>query len=181
MNKIALAVAPLKQDAIERAEKEALVLIERCTKQLEEKDFDINVVAPYPRYGTYCSTADYHYKASRHVLFMKLVSYRDKSPCRRFKDKEPEYVDICPEKVAKFIQESKEDAAIQYDAFVGKLVAKIGEVTEASLLGNHVWSFSILTVTKEDGSLEKWKTQMIVNVSKLGKLFNQWPTRKVKK
>lgn len=181
MNAIIAAVAPLKEEAIDRAVKEAYELIARCTKQLEDNNFDINVVAPYPRYGTYNSTADYHHKASRHAMFMNIVKYRNTSTtCRRFDKNQPEYVDICPIRVEKFIMESKQNAAIQYDAFVAKLVEKIGDVKEASLTGNHVWNFSILTITKEDGSVEKWKTQMIVNVSKLGKLFNQWPTRKQK-
>jgi hypothetical protein len=35
-------------------------------------------------------------------------------------------------------------------------------------------------VTK-GGTVERWKTQQIVNVSRLGKLFNQWPTRQLQR
>lgn len=88
---------------------------------------------------------------------------------------------VMPEElVEKFIQAAKADAAAQYEAFVAKLQQKIGEVKNATLKGNHVWSYSILTVEKPDGTVEHWKTQMIINVSKLGKMFNQFPTRKVK-
>jgi len=110
-------------------------------------------------------------------MYLQIVKHV--SGCRRNND--PEIIRISDDLVARFIKIAKEDAAIQYDEFVAKLVIKIGKVTDATLFGNHVWSFSILTVTKEDGSIEKWKTQMIVNISKLGKLFNQWPTRKMKK
>jgi hypothetical protein len=36
-------------------------------------------------------------------------------------------------------------------------------------------------VTTQEGEDQVWRTQMIVNVSVLGKLFNQWPTRQVGK
>ena len=94
---------------------------------------------------------------------------------------DPVPVKMDREEIARFIKNSKEEAAAQYDAFVAKLIRKIGVVETAELTGNHVWSYSYLNVTKADGTKESWKTQMIVNVSKLGKLFNQWPTRKVGK
>jgi len=81
---------------------------------------------------------------------------------------------------ARFIKSACENAAFQYDAFIAKLDKKIGEAVSAELSGNHVWSFSVLTVEKADGSIEHWKTQMIINFSKLGKMFNQFPTRKIK-
>ena len=34
--------------------------------------------------------------------------------------------------------------------------------------------------THADGTTHQWRTEMIINVSKLGALFNQWPTRKLK-
>ena len=43
-----------------------------------------------------------------------------------------------------------------------------------------MWGYSVLTVTKEDGSVERWKTQQIMNISVLGLLFAQWPSRKMK-
>jgi len=85
----------------------------------------------------------------------------------------PHYVIITDKKIEKFINDSRKDASEQYDASVAKLVKKIGPVTDATLDGDHVWNYSILTVAKENGQIERWKTQMIINVSKLGKLFNQ--------
>ncbi len=64
--------------------------------------------------------------------------------------------------------------------FICKLVAKVGEVTEASIAGNHIWGESYLTVTTIAGAKQTWKTQQIVNVSVLGNYFNQWPTRLMK-
>ena len=39
---------------------------------------------------------------------------------------------------------------------------------------------SVVKVTTVDGSSFKLSTKTIINFSKLGKLFNQFPTRKVK-
>ena len=88
---------------------------------------------------------------------------------------------MTPETVEKFAASARETAAAEYDAFVAKLEAKIGDdVAAAELAGNHVWNHSTLTITRTDGSVERWRTSMIINVSKLGKLFNQFPTRKAK-
>jgi hypothetical protein len=51
---------------------------------------------------------------------------------------------------------------------------------DASITGTHIWGHSVLTVTLPNGTVERWKTQQIVNQSKLGLLFNQWPSRKMK-
>lgn len=176
MNKIAEVVLPLKEDAIKKAEEHAKTLIENCRKNLAENDNDLGLVAPYPKAGR-LSTAEYWFRMGKYTLYNKLVKHRKSTRMMN----EPDYVDIYPEYCERFITQSREDAAIQYDAFVAKLVEKIGEVKDVKLIGNHVWSFSILTVEKEGGIIEHWKTQMIINVSKHGKIFNQWPTRKVKK
>lgn len=173
MNKIALAVMPLKTSAIERAEKEAKDLVARYTEKLVEVGFDLDIAAPYPRnvWGN-----SYHAMLAKRNTFCMIA----KSVKGARRHGEPAIYEICPEYITKFIENSKRDAAEQYDAFIAKLITKIGEVTEAKMIGDHVWSFSILTINKPDGTVENWKTQMIVNVSKLGKLFNQWPSRKVK-
>ena len=86
---------------------------------------------------------------------------------------------VSSKKVAKFIVDAQNEAARQYDLFVAKLVLKIGKAESATLEGNHVWDHSTLTVVKA-GNTERWNTKQIWNVSKLGKDFPQWPTRKLK-
>lgn len=82
--------------------------------------------------------------------------------------------------VAAYVEKARQAASDAHDAFVAKLTAKIGApVLSASLKGSHVWDFSDLTVEIEGGR-QVWRTQMIVNCSVLGKLFNQWPSRQVK-
>lgn len=176
-NPIETAVAPIKAHAVERAEKDARAMVERIMAKLAECGWDAHLAAPFP--SSRGSKADYVSGKAKYELFRFLTAqdpahrpdYRLNSPEMRVRD---------DAKVERFIEEAKEMAALQYDAFVAKLVAKIGDTTAATLNGSHVWGHSILTVTLPNGTVERWKTQQIVNVSKLHKLFNQWPTRKVK-
>ena len=174
-NPIVKAVLPLKTDAMNRAEEEAKKIVEKVTLVLLQHNNDLKLAAPYPKsWGADRET--YLMQMSKYKLYASLVKWRKSSRS----PSEPNYVDVDPTRVQKFIEDSKEDAAFQYDQFIMKLVRKIGEVKDATLEGNHVWGYSILTVTLLDDTKQKWKTQQIVNVSKLGKLFNQWPTRKIK-
>jgi len=178
MNPIEKAVLPLKKDAIARAKETAEQMIERIRSDLDEAGGDINKAAPYPKSSDYGMV--YAAKRSRYNDFHAVTkTHPDHRPSYRFD--EPKFVVIDEEKVVRFIEQYMEWAAADYDAFVVKLVKKIGEVKKAKLHGNHVWGYSTLVVTKPDGEVQAWKTQQIVNRSKLGKPFNQWPTRRMKK
>jgi len=174
---IALAVEPLRQLAIERAEEAAHKMIERATAELEAAGNDLKVVAPYP--SSNLSTAEYRKQLAKYQFFVSITTSRDPiaASMTRYSTN---LIDISPELVERFIQRSRENASFEYEAFVTKLVAKVGEVKTAKLEGDSVWQYSYLTVTKQDGSKECWKTQMILNQSIYGKLFNQFPTRKMK-
>lgn len=175
MNMIEEQVLPLKNEAIEKALAFANEMIEKCEKELKEANNDLRVVAPYP--NSFNETKlSFQSKVSRYRLFTSLCKSRKSS----IKSGEPRFADIDNEKVNKFRNVVIEDTAAEYDAFVQKLVKKIGEVKEAKLEGNHVWGYSLLNVITESGEKQIWKTNQIINVSKYGKLFNQWPTRKVK-
>lgn len=179
-NPIEAAVAPLKADAILRAEKEAKAAIENVRANLEKCGWDMQIAAPFPfsRDTRWRSDAEIKSARSQHDFFSSLTEMRDGfsysgrigAPC---------LVQMSEDRCNRFIEVSKFEAAAQYDAFVAKLVRKIGVCDSAELDGNHVWGWSILTVRK-GAEIERWKTQQIVNVSKLGKLFNQWPSRKIK-
>ncbi len=170
------AVAPLKEDAQKRAEEYANGIIAHIEKELAAAGWDVQKAAPFPN-SMKCNRAEYVSQKAKHNLYRSVTSSRPgqyhltmTSPC---------LVDMDTTRVAKFIAEARENAAAQYTAFVAKLVKKIGEHATAELTGNHVWGYSILTVTTPAG-VRKWKTQTIINTSKLGKVFNQYPTRLVK-
>lgn len=176
--KIEAAVMPLKAEAMDRAEKESREIIARLFAKLADANWKVNDVAPWPH--TQQSRKDYMTQkgkrnfvdsiTSEHPENTRFVRY-DQADYRRAPNLD---------RVESIVKGAREDAAAQYDSFVGKLSAKIGATVEATLTGSHVWGYSFLKVVKADGTGETWKTQMILNVSKLGKLFNQFPTRKVK-
>lgn len=174
MTIIAKAVSPLKNIAINRAN---VVINERIVSalaKLEDGGWDLQKVAPYPK--NYTSKSDYREQLAYHE-FLKCLT-KSTSVSRRLNDPDIRVVDS--KAIELIVNLAEADAAAQYDAFVNKLESKIGEVTDANLWGDAVWSYSVLTVTKKDGAIERWKTQCIVNCSVYGKLFNQWPTRKIK-
>ena len=174
-NKIEAAVAPLKADAIAWAEREARGFIGRVEKELEANGWRIEIVAPFPKGNHW--TAEVQAARAKYHLYGSLVQPVSDFTMRQPGD--PYIVEMAAARTAHFVQEAMDAAAARYDAFVRKLAGKIGEVQDATLTGNHVWSHSLLTVTKPDGGKETWRTQQIVNVSKLGKPFNQWPSRKL--
>lgn len=176
-NPIEQAVLPLKSDAVQRAEQDAKQIIANVEKNLSENGWDINIVSPYP--STNISWEEFVLKNSRRKLYMYLTTKADSQ--QRGNSLHGAYiVKMNPATINMFIEESERMAEIEYDEFVFKLNNKIGEVVDAELSGNHVWGYSILTVTLPNGEVQRWKTQQIVNTSKLGKLFNQWPSRKIK-
>lgn len=176
MSPIEAAVAPLKEEAVERAKQFAQRTINNVRANMDAAGWDLNVAAPRPH--PRMSRRDYNMRMATHNLYRSLTE--PTKPYLRAGDSNIRTSDPVAE--IRFIDDAAKDAASQYDSFVNKLVQKIGAVKYASLTGSHVWGYSILTVTKDCPSLtvERWKTQQITNVSSLGKVFNQWPTRKVK-
>jgi len=179
-NYIAQAVEPLRADAMDRAEKEARKIIAMVYQTLNENDNDLDKVAPSPR-GVY-DRRKYHEMKGKRNMYQALTRWDTERMGYSKKMNDPTYVYVADDLITKFVADARENASLQYDAFIAKLTAKAGAgVTSADLSGSHVWGYSYLTLTMEDGSESVWKTQQIINVSKLGKLFNQWPTRKVKR
>lgn len=174
MNPIEEAVMPLKTEAIARAEKDAKELIARVKKHLAECGWNLDTAAPRP--NTNMGRITYMMKMGTHNLYASITE--PTWATRSLRD--PDTRRPSAKREARFIKDAMELAAAQYDAFVRKLVDKIGACDGATLHGSHVWGHSFLVVTKGP-TVERWKTQQIVNVSKLGKIFNQWPSRKLKR
>lgn len=170
-DKIREAIEPMKQDAIQRATDEAQKVIKRVKKLLQDNDMNATKAAPYPKMGT----RDPEYGK---YLLVRKITKADRSTYGK-----DEFRQFSQEAEARFIEESREAAALEYEGFVLKMIEKItkfGNISSATIDGNHVWGYSHLTVELESGETQVWRTQMIINVSKLGKLFNQFPSRKVK-
>lgn len=177
MNPIEAAVMPLKVDAVERAETFARQSIALMTRKLEAANWNINAVAPRP--SANMGRNEYQMVAAVRRSYEQFTSTLSSSP--RLSDA-VRFVRVEPAAIERVVRDCKANAAAQYDAFVAKLVGKIGAVQTATLEGSHVWGYSTLTVVKDTPSndVERWRTTMIVNRSVRGLLFNQFPTRKMK-
>lgn len=184
---VGAAVWPQKANAVEAATKHANERVAKNLAKLAAVGWDANVLAPCPRYvskygksTTHEMYAAYEKASTEHKLahcFVEVVS----GDRHREASAEPVIVRRDEEKVIRFVTSCEEGTADQYNAFICKLVGKIGpNALSATLSGNHVWSYSILVVTMRDGTVQHWKTQQITNCSVLGNYFPQWPTRLLK-
>lgn len=84
-------------------------------------------------------------------------------------------------------REAKVVAEDTVAAFAAKLAGKVDRekaegATVVGVASTTIdrWSSGTTVVRLSDGSEQEWHTQVIVNQSCLGKLFNQWPTRRVR-
>lgn len=176
---IETAVAPLKQQAIDSADHRAREIVENVRKDLEAHGNDINAAAPYPRWDSYGYEGQR--AKSKYSLYHSLTEQDPTLGYQVSNGKSPVIVVVSNDRVERFVEEMKAMAAAQYEAFVAKLVSKVGPHTDAVLsTPTGVWDYSYVLVTKAGGSTENWKTQCISKYSKLGKFFHQWPTRLLK-
>jgi hypothetical protein len=166
------ALMPQKVDAVRSAAEDAQRVIDRVMADLEKHGWDINAAAPRP--STWA--ANYKAASAKRGLYSRLSESLD----NRYRTSGPDIVKADPKGHLRFISDAEQDAALQYDAFICKMVGKVGEVTDATIEGEHVWGHSILTVTLPSGEVQRWKTQQIVNYSVYGTPYLQWPSRIVK-
>ncbi len=179
MNLIAQAVEPLKTQAMDRAEKCARSVVEDVRKQLAKNNNDVRACAPYP--SSRLGRREYMQALAKYQTFDHLTTWRDAAGVHYRAHHDPLIVDVDAKKVSKFVKESREQAAFQFEVYVEKLNKKIGAVSSARLSDTYsVWNYSLLHVQLPAGDRQIWKTRIIVNVSKLGKVFNQFPTRLMK-
>lgn len=171
---IAKVVEPLRADAMKHAEEQTRAQAKRVFAELEENGWDAQKAAPHPRSNI--GRIEYQRLSQRAHLFRAFVRHIE--PSRYYGA--PEIVKPDQKKIEERVAFERENASLQYEAFVVKLVQKIGDVTSAKIEGHHVWGHSFLTIFKPTGEMQVWKTQQITNISVLGNLFYQWPSRQLK-
>ena len=169
---IRAAVEPLRADAIARAEQRVRDWVARVEAQLAAVNNDMRAYAPFP------SSAGSDYK--RKLAFRKAVESVVTYAAAYARGGEPQIVSVNAEKVERFVRDARDEASASFDAYAEKLAGKVGTIRSASICGATLWHGSTLTVETEAGEVQRWRTTQIVNVSVLGKLFNQWPTRRLK-
>jgi uncharacterized protein YoxC len=107
-------------------------------------------------------------------------SVNPQSSYSRLQPKEPNIRVEDKKAIKSMLKETAQAAQLNYDSFIAKIVGKVGEpVVDAELKGN-IWTGCTLTVETKEGETQVWDTKIIVNISKLGKVFNQFPTRRKK-
>jgi hypothetical protein len=167
------ALHPAKARAVQSAREKAVAKVAQLRKDLEAAGWDIRVAAPVP---TNVWAHDYKAARARRSVYESVTKSVDSSYSRSG----PRIVEMDQNGIDRFISNTEQDAALQYDMFICKMVSKVGDVKDAQIEGDHVWSHSILTVTLQDGTVQRWKTQQIVNYSVYGTPYLQWPSRVVK-
>jgi hypothetical protein len=186
---VALAILPLKVHAMDDREKATRKRIAKLRAELEANDWQADKVAPYPL-NSYDFIAKGKYEFLHRICrtdYLKPSWSGVGADSRR-----TSYVTMDDTLVEKYVQDRREEAAAEYEAYVWKLCAKTGDTVTAAELsairdeemaktdGYALWMYSILTVTKTGGTVERWKTKSILNHSKYGLPFRQWPSRKLK-
>lgn len=172
-NPIAEAVAPLRAASVARAVELVKAHIEAV---LAANPVGTEFSAKYPKPDSFRTgrreylTRENERRHLKSILRVEATGHTWKAP--EFVVGANEYG------IARLVEETEQDAAASFDAYVAKLSAKVGECDAASVVGA-LWQGSTLTVTK-GATIERWTTKQILNVSCLGKVFNQWPTRLAK-
>jgi hypothetical protein len=171
-NLIALAVAPLKPIQMDRAEEMVRSAFAHAQELMSKGDGT--------KKGAIAAVAA-EYEAKGWKLFDDTKQSISKKIGRFYRtdySQQGAPLVACPKALAWEISSARQAASDSYDAYVAKMISKVGEVTKANMqTASHVWGYSVLEVTTITGDEQIWTTQQIVNCSVHGKLFNQWPTR----
>lgn len=151
---------------VARAGKMASEQYDNDMERLKAANWDLNVFAPAPNYKM--STSAYQAAKRKRDYFMSLTDEGDGKGIRK----------ASAAKKKKFKEDNERNARADYMAWIHKMVEKIGRPVIKSKVTGNPWTGSTLTVTTDDDKEQVWHTQMIINRSKYGTLFNQFPSRK---
>lgn len=155
------------EDFVAQAEKRGMDHYENIVKRLESFDMNLDEMAPRPN----IKMSGGRYKAAENYrAFINSLFDVDVEPIlKKSITKRNRYINLI-----------KEQARADYMAWISKMIEKIGKpVVSATATGNP-WRDSRLLVNTNDGEEQIWHTQMIINTSKFGKLFNQFPSTRKK-
>ena len=148
---------------------------------LKVHEWDINECYPYPS-GDMGRT-QYHQMQRRRVVAQKRTIIDTSKPII-YIPKSPTYVVMKPMLHVDIQRESVEEAEAMLESFAIKMGKKAAEHGEGRLVvaaeyhgGDNPWQSSEFVIRLDDGTKLVYYTHMIINISCLGKLFNQWPTR----
>ena len=176
LNPIEEALLPALPDLMDQEEKKTRAWIKRMFDELADHDWSLSSYAPLD----HSKPRGYYHNREAEAKRNRLsgITERDyKAP------KEAERVMPSDRGVERLVECRVKGMENDFLGFIAKMVGKAGkDAVSAKLIrsGINGWHNSIIEVEHADGTVSKWRTNMIVNVSKLGRYFNQWPTRKLK-
>lgn len=145
---------------------------EAMRTELEAAGWDAQMTAPYSDFRS--SRIENARQMRKYHLTRKW--FQNAQWSRRPND--PEIMQIRHGVKAKIVQDATREANAYVDGFLSKLESKIAKPINAAACNGLIWDGSVLTVKCSDGETQTWNTKCILNRSCLGKIFNQWPTRR---
>lgn len=156
------------EEYVDEAERVGKMHYDNIMKKLDEAEWNIDIIVPKP--NNRMSTGAYRAANNYRAFIMSLVSHKHDDPfVKEDLVKKVHYIDMI-----------KDQARGDYLAWINKMTEKVGKPVQFAEVRGNPWSYSVLTVTTADGEEQVWHTQMIINTSKFGKLFNQFPTTRKK-
>lgn len=159
---------------INAAKTRAKEFIDKRLEILKNSDWDLNKVAPVP--SSKLGRDEYMAAKNKRDLYKSIT----KSTTTSLRTGQPDIREPNKQMINHYIDQAAKGAEAAYRDFMEKMIKKIGKpVVDASMTGS-IWTDAILHVTTDDGEKQSWKTQMILNFSKYQKMFNQFPTRRLK-
>jgi len=81
-----------------------------------------------------------------------------------------------PKKEKHVLEATAAGAKASYLEWVDKMIDKIGKPVAKAKMDGNPWHGSMLDVETDDGEKQSWHTKMILNFSKYGTMFNQFPS-----
>lgn len=158
MNAVRVAVEELRAETIAAAKDQARFEIDKVLETLSKNDWNGNRIDSWTYLRQIC----------------RMATRQCQKRFGRYRQRD----ESCE---AHFIEQCVANVNRNFDKYVDKLVSKIGPGVLSAKLeeGTSLWKYSILIVEMQDGQILRYKTQRIWNVSKLGLIFAQFPTRKI--
>jgi hypothetical protein len=153
----------------------------KLESDLKSANWDFNKARPFPKGNegreAYIKMQGAHQDGVRWVEFRNNSSSRQGERLVMMKGTPDERAALIDDKASQLADDS-------YQSFTLKLADKIAEAAQGQEVksvthahGGDVWGWSMLKAGLADGREVGLETKQIINVSSLGKLFNQWPTR----
>ncbi len=143
---------------------------------LAKNGLDLNKVHPYPNYNLpkkVFAQAKADYSWSRAVTESLPSMKNDMRPSS------PYYAQVKASAFETARKEAISAADASINGYIHKLAGKIGPGDYSIKYLGNLWGGSDVHVLEGDQVVQTWHTKCILNVSCLGTVFNQWPTRRV--